>query len=312
MSKLVKKIGKVFKKVGKIVMKVAPYALAAAAVVMTAGAALSLTPTFAAGVSSVIGGLGLSAGATTAITGAVVGAGFGAAAGGILGGSKGLKQGFIMGGLTGGIMPASMPGMGNVLAKQALTSGVGTLSPTLAADKITAGLASSATTGAGAAGAGTSIAPLSFLSAPSVAPGPIGTAAASAPGAGIGGATAATQAATTAAGTTSTTGGLFGGNSLLASQLLGGVTSMFEPNETREAIRAKAEEERGMGFFAYGGGDPDGKGKQFGILPGVYSGRQNPLGIQPWAPPPASIAPAPVTKRWAWDPTTSSVKEVPV
>lgn len=109
MSNPFKAVGKVFKSVFKVVKKVAPFALAAAAVVFTGGAALGLTPTFAAAVGGVVTKLGLSVGLAGALTGAVTSAGFGAAIGGILGGRKGMEKGFLTGLLTGGVMGAVSP-----------------------------------------------------------------------------------------------------------------------------------------------------------------------------------------------------------
>lgn len=103
MSGILKGIGKVFKKVGKVLKKVALPVLAIGAVVLTGGAALGLLPA----VSSVVGGLGLSAGLTTALTGVVSGAGWGGIVGGIVGGKKGFLKGAMMGGLTGGVLSAT-------------------------------------------------------------------------------------------------------------------------------------------------------------------------------------------------------------
>ena len=100
MSGILKGVGKVFKKVFKVVKKVAPIALAVGAIVLTGGAAIGALPA----VGSVLGGLGLSAGVTTALTSAVTMAGWGGLAGLVMGGPKGMVKGALMGGLTGGLL----------------------------------------------------------------------------------------------------------------------------------------------------------------------------------------------------------------
>jgi hypothetical protein len=105
-------------------------------------------------------------------------------------------------------------------------------------------------------------------------------------------------------------GGLLS-NPLLASQLLGGVASAFAPNDAKAAAKAREQAEQDMGYYAYGGGDPDGKGPG-GMLPGIYSSNPNPLGAKPYGAPP-TIAPGytPRTTRWQWDPSKSTIVEVP-
>ena len=104
-------------------------------------------------------------------------------------------------------------------------------------------------------------------------------------------------------------GGLLG-NPQLISQLLGGVAQAFAPSEASEAAKAKIKTETGLAYFGYGGGDPDGKKKGFGYIPGVYSAAANPFGTRAYAPPPplrsAYALPPP---RYAWDPATSTVVE---
>jgi hypothetical protein len=78
-------VGKVFKKVFAVAKKVLPIALAVGAVVLTGGAAIGALPA----VGTVIGGLGLSAGVTTALTSAVTMAGWGGLAGLVTGGKGG-------------------------------------------------------------------------------------------------------------------------------------------------------------------------------------------------------------------------------
>jgi hypothetical protein len=291
MSKILKGIGKVFRKVAKVVKKVLPYALMAAAVVFTGGAALSVLPTFAGAVGSVVGGLGLSAGLTTALTGAVTGAGFGALAGGVVGGEKGMFKGMLMGGAAGGLFPTAVPGVGGAM-KAASASGA--LAPGSALSNSIMSLPSE---GAAAAASG------------GISPAAIGSSAlgASAPSA------AASSLVPTAGGATGGLGGMFGGNPLLASTLLGGVADVFAPNEYVGKARAEAEERRRLGYFAFGGGDINGK-KKGGIIPGVYSQGDNPFGIRPYAAPPSiqptDYAPASLMPRWEYDPATNKVVEV--
>jgi hypothetical protein len=322
-KKAFKAVGKVIKGAVKVVTKIAPYALAAAAVVMTGGAALGLgIPTFAAGVGSLVGGLGLSAGVTTALTGSIVGAGFGAATGGLLGGKKGMMSGMLMGGLTGGLMPTSMPGMGaGSSASKILGYGIkptdllaqgSQLSSTINGLADPVGQAAAGSAAGASSGAAGLLAPGSAL-AKSI--GGLGAAPiVNAPGmpvtlanppaapvlAGAGGAGGGAQATGMA--------GLFGANPQLASQLLGGVASAFGGNEYRDAARARSEADREAGYFAFGGGRVDGKD-----VPGVYSRGTDPFGIREMAAPP-SIRPenyvaAPV-KRWMYDPSSNTVKEV--
>jgi hypothetical protein len=114
----------------------------------------------------------------------------------------------------------------------------------------------------------------------------------------------------TQAGSGSSAGGGLLGNPQLISQLLGGVAQAFAPSEASEAAKAKIKTETGLAYFGYGGGDPDGKKKGFGYIPGVYSAASNPFGTHAYAPPPpmrsAYALPAP---RYAWDPATSTVVE---
>lgn len=289
MSKILSGIGKLFKKVGKIVKKVLPYALMAAAVVFTGGAALGVLPTFAGAVGSVVGGLGLSAGVTTALTGAITGAGFGALAGGVVGGEKGMFKGMLMGGAAGGLFPTAVPGVSG-----AMKAATGVLSPGSALSNTIMSLPSE---GAAAAASG------------GIAPAALGSSAlgAAAPSA------AASSLVPAAGGATGGLGGMFGGNPLLASTLLGGVADVFAPNEAKQSIKQQAEEKMRLGYYAYGGGDINGK-KKGGIIPGVYSQGDNPFGIHPYAAPPsiqpADYAPASLMPRWEYDPSTNKVVEV--
>jgi hypothetical protein len=282
MSGVLKGIGKVFKKVARTVIKIAPYALAAAAVVFTGGAALGVLPTFGAAVGSVVGGLGLSGAVGGALTGAITSAGFGAAVGGVLGGKKGLKQGALMGALTGGAIGALSPatfGAGPAVAKGA-------------------DIAARVPLGIESAG---SLTP-SITGIPSASGGLLqaGTAAATAPVAGSVGSTVLSATAPAAVPASGGALGFLNSNPMLASQLLGGVSQAFAPNEYKQRSKAEQEQFERQSGFAYGG---------------AYSGQTDPFGVRDLGQPPA-VQPGnyytPRPKRWQYDPATNKVVEVEV
>lgn len=124
MSGVVKGVGKVFKKVMQVqkkIRKIALPVLAVAAVVMTGGAALGVLP--AAGVGSIAGSLGLSAGMTSILTSAAQAATMGAATSALTGGNivKGATRGFVVGGALGAVGALSNP----ALAKTATSAAQG-------------------------------------------------------------------------------------------------------------------------------------------------------------------------------------------
>jgi hypothetical protein len=291
-------------KVGKIIKKVAIGAIAVGAVVLTGGAALGILPSL----GTMVGGLGLSAGLTSVLTGAISTGAVGAVTGLVTGGFKGMTKGLLMGAATGGIMgglgilgPNGLIGGGKAAAS-ALGSGTG-IAPSAAPSFMSMTSADVVTGGASGLGGGaglTSVAP-SFASAaaPTVASG------AGASVASLGGGAAAIPLY---GGAGAGAGGI---NPLLASQLLGGVSQALSPNEYKQKYGAEAEAAREQSFFAYGGGDSNGS-KKGGILPGVYSNQPDPFGLKSYGAPP-TIQPGnyytPPTKRWTYDPTTSTVVE---
>jgi hypothetical protein len=295
MSGLLKGIGKVFKKVGKVALKVLPYAAAAAAVVFTGGAALGVLPSFAGAIGSVVGGLGLSTGLTGAITGAITNAGFGAAGGLLLGGKKGMKTGFLGGLVTGGVMGAVSPGLYGI--DKAASAGAGSAAKDIGsvALKGEGGLLQSQ-------GLSESLRNAS-LPAPKLAP--MGQLLDKLPA----------VPDLVSSGGTKAAGGVLGflnSNPTLASQLLGGVSQAFAPNEYSQMAKAKVTEQQQEAYLAYGGGDANGK-KKGGYVPGVYSGHADPLGRGAYGAPPMLAAAShyqPRSTRWAWDPATSSIVEM--
>ena len=309
MSKILKGIGKVFKKVVKVAKIVVPIALAAAAVVFTGGAALGLLPTFSAAVGGVAASLGLGTALTGALTGAVVGAGFGSAIGGLTsglsGGSilKGMQKGALTGALTGGITGAVSPSTFGIV--KGLDSAGNTITTTMNALKnggnafAAAGSKTVLTTGANGI---TKVAPSTGQASSMTHE--LAHVAGGGGSAGGAGTILPTQAGTSAG------GGLLG-NPQLISQLLGGVAQAFEPDPAAEAAKAKLKTETGLAYFGYGGGDPDGKKKGFGYIPGVYSAAANPFGTHAFAAPPPIRAAAYQlpTPRWAWDSATNTVVE---
>lgn len=294
MSGVLKGIGKVFKKVVKVVKKVAPFALAIGAVVMTGGAALGILPSL----GTMVGGLGLSAGLTSALTGAISTGALGAVGGLLTGGIKGMKKGLLMGAVTGGALgaagvigPNGILGGGKAAASAASSGSSGLVQSSGLTQAITNPLPSVFQGAAGFTPAA-SIVGTALPSAASVAPAAAGIAAAAAPAAASG------------------LGGMLS-NPLLLSQLAGGVANAFAPNEYGQRFTAEQEAAERNSYFAYGGGDPDGKKKQFGMIRGVYSGQPNPFGVSNYGTPPAIQTPyQPRTKRWAWDAATNSVIEV--
>lgn len=310
MSGVLKGIGKVFKKVVKVVKKVAIPALAIGAIVLTGGAALGLLPA----VGTLVGGLGLSAGLTTVLTGAITTGAIGAGAGLLTGGIKGMSKGFLMGAATGGIM-----------------AGAGLMGPAGAFGLDgTPASATAASGAAGVGGAGSAVGGLVQNSAlaqaitnplPSVFQGAAGMSVPSVLGgsaaAGVGGTISSLAGAGSAllptaaagAGAAAAGGGLLS-NPLLMSQLLGGVSQAFAPNEYKQRFNAEQDAAERNSYFAYGGGDPDGKKKKFGMIQGVYSSRANPFGTADYGTPPQIQTPyQPRKTRWAWDPSTNSVVE---
>lgn len=291
MSGVFKGIGKIFKGVVKVVKKVAIPALMIGAVVLTGGAAIGALPSL----GTMLGGLGLSAGVSSALAGAISSGAVGAVVGGLTGGWKGAKKGFLGGAITGGVMGAAgMMGPNGLIGGGKAASG-GLLAPGSELSTSINALTDPVTAAAsGASGATSAVAGSTGIGAAAPAIG----------------ATASAPAATAAA---AGGGGLFGGNALLTSQLLGGVANAFAPNEYKQRSRAEQEEFERAGYFAYGGGDTNG-GKKGGLVQGVYSGQENPFGIGEWGEPPTFAAPgySPPAKRWVFDPATNSVVEVPV
>lgn len=311
MSNPLKSIGKIFKKVVKVVMKVAPFALAAAAVIFTGGAALGLpfaAGGFSAAMGSVVSAIGISGPIAGILGGALTGAGMGAAVGGILGGKKGLKAGFLTGAVTGGFMGALNPGMTGVMKNP--TTGAWTTKGAWAASQA-GNTAAASSTGAVSGGGGLAPSPIAPGAAP-VTPltagggsgfQPLTSLAPSNAGSSLGGynfsqyvgngggATGVGSGA--AAGGGGGIGGFFGQNPGLAGQLLQTVGGVLggggEGDAERKLMKQKYEEERKMAEFAYGG---------------VYAGRDNPFGVQPYAPPPPG--------RWRYNPATNAVEEVPI
>jgi hypothetical protein len=325
MSNPLKGIGKVFKKVLKVAKIVVPIALAAAAVVFTGGAALGVLPTFAGAIGGVVGGLGLSAGAATMLTGAIAGAGFGAALGGaagLAGGKnvlKAMQSGALVGGITGGLMPGMVPGVSKVATGFANAAQLSTMA-NAPAGGLLSGLGQTATGIAAPAAPAVGASGVDFIQGaklPGIAP----PAGAPAVGTGIDTATRSASflgASSAPASTLSsavpaipTGGGGLLSNPLLASQLIGGVSSALAPNEAKQTAKARADAEQEMGYYAYGGGDSNGK-KAGGLLAGVYSSNPNPFGAKPYAPAP-TFEPTytPRTTRWQWDPVKSTIVEVP-
>lgn len=182
MSGIVKTLGKVFlapiahvlpKKYRKVVRKVALGALMVGAVVMTGGAALGVLPSMGA----MVGGLGLSAGLTTALTGAISTGAVGAVTGMLTGGFKGATKGFLLGAATGGVLgglgvlgPNGLIGGGKAVAGAASNS-LSSAAPSFATASLPGattapalGLAAPGTI-SGGIGAGLSSAAPSFASA---------------------------------------------------------------------------------------------------------------------------------------------------
>jgi hypothetical protein len=316
MSGVLKSISKVFispissligGKVGKIIKKVAIGALAVGAVVLTGGAALGILPAL----GTVVGGLGLSAGLTSVLTGAISSGAIGAVGGLLTGGFKGMTKGLLMGAVTGGVLG----GIGAIGANGVLGGGKAVAGA--ATDALTSVGPSFASAAAPATSFGTGIAPAGFDVLSSVGPSFASAAAPAVSGAGASVASLGSGAAAIplygAGGAASSAGGLFGGNNLLASQLLGGISQAMSPNEYKQKYGAEAEAAREQSFFAYGGGDANGT-KKGGITPGVYS-NGDAFDLKSYGAPP-TIQPGnyytPPTKRWVYDPTTSSVVERPV
>ncbi len=299
MSKIVKGVGKVFKKVVKTVVKVLPYALAAAAVVFTGGAALGLGGIFAGGFSGAVGGLvgslGLSGAAAGALTGAITSAGFGAAAGGILGGTKGLKQGALMGAMTGGVLGAVSPG--TFAPKGGLGSGLPSSSKLIenvAAQQGTSvygGLSAPASVSAAAAASAPAQVAATQTAVNSAT---TGTSAGGTSGAGSTVANAGAPLTPTAAGSGGVLG-FFNANPALAGSMLTGVASTLGGESYGKKL---SKEEKALARAAE---------RSYG---GVYSGQANPFG----APGDYGTAPATITpsKRWVYDTSTHTMKEVPV
>lgn len=334
MSGVLKSIGKVFKSVAKFVIKIAPYALAAAAVVFTGGAALGLLPTFSAAVGGLVGGLGLGTALTGALTGAITSAGFGAAIGGVLGGSKGLQKGALTGLLTGGLLGVASPAMFGIHAAgstlSSLAAGTGTTAEAidgvansaagagagLLQNSGLAALAGQAVPSAiqGAAGFTPDLGILGSgvggaSSAAGIVPSGIEGAAGdlSALGAGVGttapsvasSVTGAAIGAPAAAATGTGTGvlGLLNRNPLLASQLLGGISSAFTKPDGVQSIQAQQQAMQANAAAAYRG---------------AYAGRPDVFGVPHWGLPPAiqaSTVYTPRQTRWVWDPATNKVVE---
>lgn len=297
MSGVLKSIGKVFLspisvviggKVGKVIRKVALGAIMAGAVVLTGGAAIGALP--ALGSASMLGGLGLSAGLTSALAGAVSTGAVGAVVGGLTGGFKGATKGFLMGAATGGIMgglgmmgPNGLLGGGKAAAGSLVQKSGSTALTGLAKTSASPGFWSdvSGALGSGAVETVKSAVPLVQAAAGSGLP----------PVAGLGGGLAQ--------------------NPALVSQLLGGVASAFAPNEYKQKYTAEQEAAQRMAIFSFGGGDPDGKKKKYGYIPGVYSGQANPFGTPYYGAPPARFAAASYFqpgRNWIeWDPSIPGV-----
>jgi len=298
MSGIVRGIGKVFKGVVKVVKKVALPALMIGAVVLTGGAALGVLPAL----GTMVGSLGLSAGLSTVLTGAISTGAIGAVGGFLTGGMKGAKKGFLMGALTGGALGAA-----GAIGPNGILGGLGKTAATGMAP--TAGVG-----GAGLPGGATSLMlpggstiPMGGASASAGALGGVATGATGSVAAAAG-APAAAAATAPAAG-----GGIFGmlnSNPLLASQLMGGVSQAFAPNEYNQRANADRREAERAGYYAYGGGSST--GKRSGMVPGVYSSQADPFGVasQTYAPPP-NLGYTPPARRWVFNPSTNAVEEVP-
>lgn len=270
MSKLVKGIGKVFKKIVKTVVKIAPYALAAAAVVFTGGAALGLTPTFAAATGGLVAKLGLSAAMSGALTGAITSAGFGAAIGGITGGKKGLQKGALMGALTGGVMGAMSPASfgivkgadGAVTTANAMRNGGNAFA---AAGQSTGMAPTAGTAPVGTEALPPSSAPQSALPTNTNLIGPGGeiarsggtAAAGTAVSGGMTPVAAATQAATTGMAPQGGILGAINANPSLAGNLISGAAAALgggdEVDDYRDKTKIDTEAERKRNEAAYGG-----------------------------------------------------------
>lgn len=296
MSGILKGIGKVFKKVVKVVKKVALPALMIGAVVLTGGAALGVLPAL----GTMVGGLGLSAGLTSVLTGAISTGALGAVGGFLTGGMKGATKGFLMGAATGGVLGGlGVTGVNGIL-------GGGKAAASTATSAGSSGLVQSS----GLAQAIGNPLPSVFQGAAGMAPaaGSVFSAAAPAAASILPSAAGVASAAVPAA-----AGGLGGmlSNPLLLSQLTGGIAQAFAPNEYKQRYSAEQEAAERAGYFTYGGGDPDGKKKKFGMIPGAYSGQANPFGVSTYgAPPPIQTPYQPRKTRWAWDAATNSVIEV--
>ena len=301
MSGVIKSIGKAFKKVVKVVKVVAPIALAVGAVVMTGGAALGLTPTFAAGIGSVVGGLGLSTTLTGALTGAVVSAGFGSAVGGATAAAtgnnvlKGMQKGAAVGAVTGGVAGAVAPSAFGISGATSATTPTGTTgllnagrqaisAPTLGAaplalDAVPAISATGALGGAASAG----LASAAGIAAPALASAPL-----------------AVNAVPAISAAASGGGGLLGfasQNPMLAGSLISGAAKgLGGTSGDGRTYADQQDSQEDSSKFAYGG---------------AYAGKADPFGLKPYATP--SIAPAytpPAGPRWQYDSKTNSIVEV--
>lgn len=294
MSGVLQGIGKVFGKVLKVAKKVAIPALMVGAVVLTGGAALGVLPAL----GTMVGGLGLSAGLTSVLTGAISTGAIGAVGGFLTGGMKGATKGFLLGAATGGVLgglgvigPNGMLGGGQAaaakdIASSAAKSAGGLLQNSSLTSSILPTASSGGSLGATVAAGGKVIANNA-----------------------IGAAALPSAAAVAAPAAASGVSGLLA-NPQLISSITGGLAQAFAPNEYNQRYTAEQEAAERNSYYAYGGGDPDGKKKKFGMIQGVYSGQSNPFGTPNYGTPPAIPTPyqAP-TKRWVWDPTTNSVVE---
>lgn len=249
----------------------------------TAGAALGLG--FAAGgfsgaISSVVGGLGLSAPLAGALTGAITSAGFGGAAGFLLSGGKmkGLQKGALLGGVTGGVLGLAAPSMFNIGANGAST--------------YVRGGASALGAGGGAGGGGNGLLPGSdILGTNSIGPG-IADAGVTAPSVAAPAAASAAPSVAPAvtaakAGGSGIMSGFFSNptNTMIAGNLLSGLAS---PSEAGQAEKLKESEGQRLFSDIYSSGAADPGQADYG---------------------PGRVAVRPV-RRYQFNPQTLKVEEV--
>lgn len=228
-------------KTGKLIRKVALGAVMVGAVVMTGGAALGVLPSL----GTMVGGLGLSAGLTSALTGAISTGAVGAVTGALGGGFKGATKGFLLGAATGGVL-----------------GGIGVLGPNglIGGGKAAAGAASSSlSTGPGLSSSianatlpATTTAPALGLAAPGMSGG-IGVpsfinAAAPSVASTVAPLTTALPNVAAAAGNGGGIGGFLTQNPMLTLMAGKAITGAATPSASSEA--ARAQEKEGANLFS--------------------------------------------------------------